>query len=162
MKTTLIEFFANYSKYIVLAHVLSAIIWVGGMIVLRFFVHSAIAKIDSSVIKLRVALSYLKSFFNVVIFLIIILLSTAMLMSIGMNLIASPLAIDVHIKEAILTVMIINFIFIYIKRNRAENLYLHHNYEATTKELKLIPNMILLNIILGVCAVYLGVTLRGF
>jgi uncharacterized membrane protein len=162
LKEIFVEIFTEYSRYIVLTHIISAVIWVGGMFTIRFFVHPSALSIDSPVIRLSLILKYLKGFFNFVILILILLTSSAVLMAIGMNLIHSPLAMSVHIKEGILTLMILNFIIIYRKRNRAEKNYQNHNYETTKKELRGIPTFILLNIALGLGAIYFGVILRGF
>lgn len=162
MKETIVEIFANYSKYIVLIHVLSAVIWVGGMIAIRLFVHTNAVRIDSNVIKFELILNYLKSFFNIALFCIILLFATAILMAIGLGFKGTPLYTIIHVKEAILTIMLLVFIYIYKKRNRAQEFFDSHNYEATKKELKPIGILIPINIVLGLVAIYFGVVLRGF
>jgi uncharacterized membrane protein len=46
------EFFNNFSTLIIFLHVLSAIIWIGGMIVIRFAVHYSMQAIEEPKIKL--------------------------------------------------------------------------------------------------------------
>ena len=45
--------FNNFSSLIVFLHVLSAIIWVGGMIAIRFAVHYSMQEVDDPKIKTR-------------------------------------------------------------------------------------------------------------
>ena len=57
----------------------------------------------------------------------------------------------------------INFTFMYIKRLKAQKLFDSGELLKAKDEVKLIPNILLpINIILGVVAIWLGVTLRGF
>ncbi len=157
------DIFINYSKYIIFFHVLSAIIWIGGMIVVRFSVHYAMQNISEPKIKLARTLEILKSFFNLVIPAIVLLIITAVFMAIGMGFKGTELYMIVHIKEAIWTIMTIIFIYIYIKRDKAEKAFVSGDLEKTKKELSLLPKYLIpLNIILGLFALYFGITLRGF
>ncbi len=159
----MVEFFTNYAKYIVFLHILGAIIWVGGMVVVRFSVHYAMQNINEPKVKLLVTLEILKRFFNIVIPFIVLIIITAVLMAIGMGFKGTPLYMSVHIKEAIWTIMTLNFIFIYIKRNRAEKAFISGDLAKSKEELSLLPKYLIpINIILGLFALYLGITLRGF
>lgn len=156
------EFFGVYGGLIVFLHIISAVIWVGGMIAIRFAVHYAVAKIDEPAIKLARVLDLLKRFFNLVIPAIIILLLTAVVMSLGFGFKDTPLAPIVHIKEAIWSIMSVVFILIYLKRNKAQKLFLSGDLKGAKDTLAPLSLwMIPLNITLGVIAIYLGVTLRG-
>ena len=52
----LIDFFKNYSSIIVFLHVISAVVWLGGMIAIRFAVHYSIQNIEDPKIKLAILL----------------------------------------------------------------------------------------------------------
>jgi len=80
------EFFANYGSLIVFLHIISAVVWVGGMITIRFTVHYSIQEIEEPKIKLGRTLEFLRRFFSIIIPSIIILLVTAVMMSIGLGL----------------------------------------------------------------------------
>ncbi|XPV52318.1 MAG: hypothetical protein ACNI3H_07935 [Halarcobacter ebronensis] len=54
--------FNNFSSLIVFLHVLSAVVWLGGMIVMRFAVHYSMQKVDEPKIKLGRTLESLKDF----------------------------------------------------------------------------------------------------
>lgn len=163
MKNFLIEVFSNFATSIVFFHVLSAIVWIGGMIAIRFAVHYSMQEIDDVKIKLERSLENLRRFFKLVIPFIFILLTTAMLLAIGMGFKGTPLYEVVHVKEAIWTIMTLVFIRIYRKRNKAEKLFRQEAYIQAKMQLESIANKYIpINIILGLIAIYLGVILRGF
>ena len=154
------NFFANYAHTIVFLHVLSAIIWVGGMIAIRLAVHPHLQLIEDTRLKLEKTLLIMGRFFNIVMPFILILLITAIIMSMGMQLENKML---VHAKEGIWTVMALNFAFMYLKRKKAQTFFDNNQLADARLTLALIPKVLLpLNIILGVVALILGVTLRGF
>lgn len=155
--------FSNYSSIIVFLHVFSAIIWVGGMIAIRFAVHYSMQDIEDPKIKIGRTLESLRMFFNMVIPSVITLLLTAIIMIIALKFKGTSLYDFVIAKEAIWAVMTIIFIVIFIKRKQAQKAFQEGNL-ALAKE-KLTPlsqYLIPINIILGLIAIYLGVTLRGF
>ncbi|MBD3830050.1 MAG: hypothetical protein IE890_06140 [Arcobacter sp.] len=57
------ELFNNFSTLIIFLHLISAIIWIGGMIVIRFAVHYSMQSIEDPKIKLGRTLENLKRFF---------------------------------------------------------------------------------------------------
>jgi uncharacterized membrane protein len=159
----LIDFFNNFSSIIVFLHVISAVIWVGGMIAIRFAVHYSIQNIEDPKIKLERTLENLQRFFNMVIPAIITLLITAIIMIIGLAFKVTELYSIVIVKEIIWTIMTIIFLIIYIKRNKAQNAF--NNGDLPTAKNNLLPiatYFIPANIILGLVAIFLGITLRGF
>lgn len=156
------SFFASFGSLIVFLHVISAIIWVGGMIAIRFAVHYSMAKVEEPKIKLGRTLESLKRFFQMVIPSIFILLITAVIMIIALGFKGSSLYSIVIVKEAIWVVMAIVFTIIYIKRTKAQRYFDSGDLPSAKAELAPIATwMIPLNITLGVIAVFLGVTLRG-
>ncbi len=155
--------FSNYASLIVFLHVISAVLWVGGMIAIRFAVHYSMQEIDEPRIKLGTTLEYLRRFFNMVIPSIIILLLTAIIMIIALGFKGTPLYSFVIAKEAIWTIMTILFVVIFVKRKQAQNAFDNGDF-ALAKE-KLLPiakYLIPINIVLGLIAIFLGITLRGF
>lgn len=177
MKQTLVELFGSYAHEIIFLHILSALIWVGGMIVIRLAVHPNLQMIDDPNIKLGKTLAITGKFFNIVIPFIILLIVTATMMAVGLGFRAS--AVNevgdiisqqayatyqlVHLKEAIWLIMTMNFTFMYIQRHKAQKFFNNQDLAKAKEKLKLIPNLLLpINIVLGIIALWLGVTLRGF
>ncbi len=152
------EIFNNYSTIIIFLHVFSAVIWVGGMIAIRVAVHPSLQSIEDAKIKLGKTLEIVGRLFNLVMPFIIILLVTAVIMIVALELKGGI----VYIKEAIWSIMSVNYGFMYYKRAKAQKLFNSGNLKEAKEQVKLLPNRLLpINIALGVVAIILGVTLRG-
>ena len=159
----MIDLFKNYSSIIVFLHVTSAVIWVGGMIAIRFAVHYSIQNIEDPKIKLARILEFLKRFFSMVIPAILTLLITAIIMIIALGFKGTELYSIVIVKEIIWTIMTVIFITIYIKRNKAQKAFDSGDFaNAKNNLLPIATYFIPANIILGLIAIFLGITLRGF
>ena len=147
---------------IVFLHVVSAIIWVGGMIAIRFAIHYSMAKVEDPKIKLGRTLENLQRFFMMVIPSIVVLLVTAIIMVISFGFKGSELYPVVIVKESIWVVMTVVFTIIFIKRNKAQKFFDSGDLSSAKEQLApLAAWMIPLNTILGLLAVFLGITLRG-
>lgn len=158
----MIDLINNNSSIIVFLHVISAVIWVGGMIAIRFAVHYSMQNIEEPKIKLSRTLENLKRFFYMVIPSILLLLITAIIMIINFKLKETPLYNIATTKELIWIVMTIIFIIIYIKREKAQKAF--NNNDMLSAKNNLFPiatYLIPINIILGIIAIFLGITLRG-
>jgi uncharacterized membrane protein len=159
----LIDFFDNYSSIIVFLHVISAVIWVGGMIAIRFAVHYSMQNIEEPKIKLARTLELLKRFFNMVIPAILTLLITAIIMIIALGFKGTELYNVVVIKEIIWSIMTVIFITIYIRRNKAQKAFDDGDFlTAKNNLLPIATYFIPINIVLGLISIFLGITLRGF
>ncbi len=159
----MIDFFKDYSSIIVFLHVISAVIWVGGMIAIRFAVHYSMQNIEDPKIKLARTLELLKRFFNMVIPAILTLLITAIIMIISLGFKGTELYNVVVIKEIIWSIMTLIFITIYIKRVKAQKAFDNNDFlNAKNNLLPIGTYFIPINIVLGLIAIFLGITLRGF
>ena len=151
------EFFNNYSTILFFLHVVSAVVWIGGMIAIRVAVHPALQSIDDGRIKLGKTLQIVGRLFNLVIPFILILLATGIVFEL-----AGIKDALTHTKEAIWTIMTLNFIFMYIKRAKAQKLFDNGKLEDAKKCVKILPTVLLpINIVLGMVAIMIGVILRG-
>ena len=158
----MVDFFKNYSSIIVFLHVISAVIWVGGMIAIRFAVHYSIQNIEEPKIKLARTLELLKRFFFMVIPAILTLLITAIIMIIALGFKGTELYSVVIVKEVIWTLMTLIFIIIYKKRNKAQKAFDSGDFTSAKNNLLPIATYFIpINIILGLIAIFLGITLRG-
>ena len=159
----MIDLFKNYSSIIVFLHVTSAVIWVGGMIAIRFAVHYSIQNIEDPKIKLARTLELLKRFFNMVIPAILTLLITAIIMIIALGFKGTELYNVVVIKEIIWSIMTLIFITIYIRRIKSQKAFDNNDFlNAKNNLLPIATYFIPVNIVLGLVAIFLGITLRGF
>ncbi|SFV90298.1 hypothetical protein MNB_SV-4-1136 [hydrothermal vent metagenome] len=177
MKQTLVTLFGTYAHEVVFLHVLSAFVWVGGMIAVRFAVHPVMQSIDDPAIRLGKTLQITKNLFHIVMPFIALLIITAVLMAVGLgfriaavdesgniiNQTAYSIYQIVHIKEVIWMVMAANFTWMYLKRRKAQKLFDAGDLPAAKATVAIVPKYLLpVNIVLGVLALWLGVTLRGF
>jgi uncharacterized membrane protein len=172
------EFFSNYGHLLVFLHVLSAIIWVGGMIAIRAASHPVIArggvtdaqmlqtKMISEIIepkqRLGITLQITGRLFNLVIFFIITLFATGLIMAIATGGHHGDLKTLFVSKEIIWMIMAVNFTYMYIRRAKAWKLFNKGDIKEAKAKMKWIPNVLLpLNIVLGLIALWMGVSLRG-
>jgi len=152
----MVEFFWKYSELIVFLHVISAVVWVGGMIAMRFAAHHSFMELDHPPVRIQRTSHALKRLFTIVTPFVILLLITAILLSKAYG--GGTL---VHIKEAIWVVMAANLTAMIFRRNKAEKLVLAGNFAEAKAKLEVIGKyMVPFNIVLGIIAIYLGVTLR--
>ena len=176
MKHLLSQIFTDYRNIIVFLHVISAVVWVGGMIAMRFAAHYSFGMLENTHIKIERSAHALKRLFAIVAPFVVILIITAVIMAVGygfrtaavdasgnvLNAYAMHVYNLVHVKEAIWLVMSVNFIAMVVRRNKAQTLIKNGDLRGAGAILKLIGTyMVPLNIILGICAIYLGVTLRN-
>jgi uncharacterized membrane protein len=177
MKTGMVELFGSYAHEIVFLHVFSAFVWVGGMIAIRMAVHPNLQLIKDPQEKLGRTLAITGRFFNIVIPFILLIIVTAVIMAVGLGFRAA--AVDssgmilsetayatyqlVHVKEVIWMIMASNFTWMYLKKRKAQKLFNAGDLAGTKVILAFIPKFLLpINIVLGIVAIWLGITLRGF
>ena len=172
------ELFNNYGHLIVFLHVLSAFIWVGGMIAIRVAVHPVIQRggvtagemlqndVTSSMLvpkqRLGITLQVTGRLFNLVMPFIVILFATGLTMAIATGGHHGDLKSLFLSKEIIWTIMAAIYTYMYIKRAKAWKLFSEGDVALAKAQLSLIPNLLLpINIVLGIVALWLGVSLRG-
>jgi len=85
MKSTLVGFFGTYTHEIIFLHVLSAFVWVGGMMAIRFAVHPGLQAIEDPKIRLGRTLAITGKFFHFVMPFILLIILTAVLMAVGLG-----------------------------------------------------------------------------
>jgi uncharacterized membrane protein len=156
------EFFAEYKTIIVFLHVLSAVVWVGGMVAMRYAAHPSFVQIESPAKRLEHIALALKNLFTIVVPFVILLLVTAIVMIKGYSLGETQFSMFSHVKEGIWSFMAINLYVMITRRNRAMKLLNEGDMVGAKFSLELIGKyMVPLNIILGVVAIFLGSTLSS-
>jgi len=174
MKEAIVAFFWDHTAAIVFLHVISAVVWVGGMIAMRFAAHHSFMELEPPV-RLARSAQALKRLFAIVSPFVALLLVTAVLMAVGWGFRAAAVDADgnvidgnayfvynlVHVKEAIWLLMTLNLGAMILRRNKAQKLIDAGDFAGAKPLLGLIGKyMVPVNIVLGVIAIYLGVTLR--
>ncbi len=153
------DFFAAYQAPIIFLHVLSAVVWVGGMIAIRFAAHYSFAQLETP-LKLARTAHTLRNLFAIVVPFVLILLITALIMAIAMGLHHGELKLLAFAKEGIWTVMALNLGAMILRRNQAQRFIDTLDFAAAAALLGPIGRvMVPVNIALGVVAIYLGVML---
>ena len=114
------SFFIEYKTIVIFLHVISAIVWIGGMVAMRYAAHPSFLEIESPLKRLEHISHALKNLFTIVVPFVIILLVTAVIMIQGYGLSKSSHAILSHAKEALWVVMAINLSIMIYRRNQAE------------------------------------------
>ena len=151
-----------YSHTVVFLHVLSAFVWVGGMIAIRVAVHPVLQSIEDPKVKLGKTLEITGRLFHLVIPFILTLLATGLMMAIASGGHHGTLKSLFLSKEIIWTVMTLNFSYMYLRRRVAWKLFRAGKLPEAKAKVKHIPNVLLpINIVLGVAALFIGVSLRG-
>lgn len=151
-------FFEHYKTIIIFLHILSAVVWVGGMIAIKFAVHPMIQTIEEPKIRLGNSLRIVGRLFHLVMPFIALSLICALLIIKGTGYTSG----FIHLKEAIWTIMSLNYAYMYFKRSQAQILFDQGNFASAKEHVRLLPNVLLpLNIVLGVVAIFLGVMLRS-
>ena len=176
MKEFLIELFADYRTPIIFLHVVSAVVWVGGMIAMKFAAHPSFIQIELPLHRLERIAQALRRLFIIVSPFVVILIITAVIMAVGLGFRAAAVdangnVIDtyamhiyniVHVKESIWMIMSANLGVMIWRRNKAQKLLVKGDMAGAKKALEMIGKYLVpLNIILGIIAIYLGVTLRN-
>ena len=158
------EIMMTNAREVVFVHVLSAVFWVGGMIVMRFIVQPSLKNIQDDNIRIARALDIMKSFFTVVQVAIFLLVLTGVVMIMGLDLKNGSLDFYqlVIYKEAIWSVMLVVFIFLSFKRSRAQRHFVSGDIATAKKNIAQIETAVYVNILLGLAAIYLGVMVRGY
>jgi len=151
------EFFAEYKAFILFIHVISAVVWVGGMIAMRYSAHPSFMEIESPLKRLELISKALKKLFFIVLPFVVLLFITAFIMIKAYGLSASEYSIYAHIKELIWSIMFINLIVMIKRRSRADKAIKDGNMSLALSQLGFIGKFqVPANIILGVVAIFLG------
>jgi len=155
-------FFAEYKIIIVFLHVVSGVIWVGGMVAMRYAAHPSFLQIESPMHRMERIAHALGKLFTIVVPFVVILFVTALIMSQGYGLSQSEFATLSHVKEGIWAFMAVNLFVMILRRNRALKLLHVGNMVGAKFSLELIGKyMVPLNIVLGIIAIFLGATLSS-
>lgn len=151
------EIFAEYKVIIVFLHVISAVVWVGGMVAMRYAAHPSFMEIESPAKRLERIADALKRLFCIVAPFVLVLLVTAIFMIKGYSISESEYKIFAYAKEGIWTIMFLNLGIMIRRRNNAQKALMIGDTPRAKSQLELIGKvMVPLNIVLGIVAIFLG------
>ena len=161
MMQTLAALYAEYHQVVLFLHVISAVVWIGGMVAMRFAAHYSFMELREPPERLERTAHALKRLFAIVAPFILILLITALMMAAGLNLHKGEDKMLSFAKEGIWTLMALNYLAMVLRRNTAAKLIETGSLvEAKAKLAPIGTYMVPVNIALGIVAIYLGVMLR--
>ena len=156
------EFFLEHKTIVVFLHVMSGVVWVGGMIAMRYAAHPSFMLIESPAKRLESISLALKKLFSIVIWFIFILVLTGVILSIVLELKHTEYSMFAHIKDGIWSLMAINFFTMMYRRVKADKAMLNGDFVTAKNQLSLIGSfMVPLNIALGTMAIFLGAYLSS-
>jgi uncharacterized membrane protein len=157
------SFVQSYLHTIVFLHVLGATIWVGGMVVMRFVVHPQLRLIEGESSKLNFALKAMRRLFLLMFPIVLVVLITAVLLALGLGVAeGSSTQQYIDIKVTILVVMVLNYLYMILRRKQAQRIYNNVFYAKARETLSTISQILLpLNIVLGIVALWMGISIRG-
>jgi uncharacterized membrane protein len=151
------QFFLEYKSIIVFLHVMGAVVWVGGMIAIRFAAHPSFMLIESPQQRLEHIAHALGKLFSIVTPFVILLLVTAVLMIMGYGLPRSEFSFVAHVKEGIWLIMGLNLAMMIVRRNKAVAALKENDVARAKAKLEMIGKyMVPINIALGIVAISLG------
>ena len=144
-------------RYIVFAHVLGAVVWIGGMIMMRLAVHPALKELGEA--RIPFVISALKNSFQILAF------SAAIMGLTGTYLMMSfpSLGAIVHIKSSVWIAMVIVLGFAIWKYTKALEAYSVRDIEVCKANFEFIAVKLMpINIAFGLLEIFMGVVLRGY
>ncbi len=155
------DFVMTYRIELIFLHVVGAVVWVGGMIAMRFAAHPAFMDIADPIERLPKIAKALKRLFLLVMPFVLLLAITGAVLTIGYGIKHTDFHYLTHIKEGIWTIMFINLVAMMLRRSKAEKMMREGNYKKAGELLGLIGKfMVPVNIALGMAAIVVGVLLR--
>jgi len=165
MRELLMEVFGNFTRFIILLHIVSAMILVGSLFVMRIVVAPVIEGINKEEERLGKGLELMRRYGYVVIPVMLILILASVFMNVGLGFkYGNPtMYVLVHTKEAIWTFIAFNFLYMYIKYRNSRRAYRAKEWVEVQENLILIVHYLIpLNFVFGLIATYLGIILRGY
>jgi len=151
------EFFLEYKVIVVFLHVISAVVWVGGMVAMRYASHPSFLEIESPLKRLERIADALKRLFCIVAPFVLVLLATAIIMIKGYSISDTEYKTFAYAKEVIWTIMFLNLAVMIRRRNNAQKAIEKGEMVLAKAQLEMIGKyMVPVNIVLGVVAIFLG------
>jgi uncharacterized membrane protein len=157
------EIFANHAHFVVFVHIFGAIVWIGGMIAVRVAVHPVVATIEDRESRVDKSLRITAGLFGLVMPFIALIALSALFMATAQWSASGEIRRLLLAKTVIFALMCLNYLYMYIRRESSWRLLKEGRVEDAARKAALLPERLIpLNIFLGLCALYIGVTLRGF
>ena len=159
----MITFVLENRNWFIFLHVLSAVIWVGGMISMRYAAHYSFVDIVNPQDRLEKTSQALKRLFTIVMPFVLLLAATGALLTVAYGIKFTPFHYLTHLKEAIWGLMFVNLLSMMWRRLEADKAMQKGDFNRARSMLALIGKyMVPVNIVLGTTAIFLGTLLRSY
>ena len=155
--------FDEYFGLILSFHILSAFIWIGGMIVFIFSLYPSVLQIPNDKLMIRTTVRSLKRYFKILFISITVLGISGILMEMSRDYDSYSPTMDALIsaKEAIFVLMVVNFIFGKYKIKEAKDRCMKSNIDYAKDSIRLIIHYLFaLNLFHGISSMYFGIMIR--
>jgi len=164
MREVLMEIFGNFSRWIILLHIVTAMLLVGSLVTIRFIVKPVMDGLENEKEKLSKALALMRRFGYFVVPVMLVMIITSVFMNVGLGFkYGDPTAYNlIHTKEALWVFIGFNFIYMVFKYNNAKKALLEDEFVEVQENVILMFNYLVpLNAVLGIIGAYLGIVIRG-
>jgi uncharacterized membrane protein len=155
-------FYEEFAFVILPLHLISVVVWIGGMVMFVVAVYPAIKQIPNEKMMIRTSLRTLRRYFHFLFPFIMILAMTGVIMEIGQGYESKDptLGAIVGTKEASWVLMFLNFLLAYYKVGAAKKSCMASDPEEAKDNVRLIAHYLFaINIFLGITALYFGLIL---
>lgn len=164
MREFFISLFSEYGRVFVFFHILGAIVWIGGTFAARFVAKPILYSFEDQKQRVQKTIEFLRRYFKFISLFAALIVITSVFMNIGMGFkYGNPTHyILIHTKEAIWTLMAVNFIFSYYKIKNAQKQMQEGDFAGAWSYIVMVLDYLLpANMVLGLIALYFGLVLRG-
>jgi len=157
-------FYHEFVSIILPLHIVSAIIWIGGMISYVWASYPSIKQIPNEKLMIRTSLRTLRRLLNLFFIVSIITVITGLIIAVGANYADKDplLATIINTKQALWIFMFFNLMFSFYKVLESKKECLASRSGTAKDNVRLVSNyLIVINIFLGLIAAYFGMMLRN-
>ncbi len=165
MREVLMEIFGNFSRWIILLHIVTSMLLVGSLVVIRFVVKPTLDGLENEKERLSKGLEMMRRYGYFVAVVMIMMIVTSVFMSVGLGFkYGDPTTYNlIHTKEALWVFIAFNFVYMVFKYNNAKKAIVQDEYVEVQENLILMTNYLIpLNAVLGIIGAYLGIIIRGY
>ncbi len=145
---------------LLMLHIISAVIWIGGMITARLVVHPLYLQFEDLQQKVERNLKVTKRL--LVLVFPFVLTSFVSGIMITANNFSSYNGSSIDLKIVIWILMFVNYLFIFYRSRVATRAFNNFDITGARRVMTPVANLLLpINIILGIMAIYIGIGFRG-
>lgn len=161
---SIVSFYEAYQIPIIMVHITSAIIWIGASFIFVSSVFPSLMQIPNDRMITRTTIRILYRYLKVTFAISTLLAISGIFMVVAKNLTTSGPIIEtiVYTKGYIWIAMTLLYIYALFKIKSARNICFHGDTIRAIATLKIVTNYVfIVNVVLGLTAIFFGILLRG-